>query len=115
VERRLLHEADGRYDLLLVPHHGSETSSHAAFLRATRPRVAVATAALGNRFGFPRDTVRARYEEAGSRFWSTGDCGALRFALHADGRLEAWSARKLRPGIWRWPPVSDCPNESAEP
>ena len=115
VEQRLLQFADSRYDLLLVPHHGSTTSSSSAFVRAARPRVAVAAAGLGNRFGFPRPEIRQRYERAGARFLSTGACGALRFLLSADGRIEARSARRERPGIWRWPPAADCPDETPEP
>ena len=63
----------------------------------------------------PRPSVRQRYRELGSRFWATGECGALRIALDADGGLRAWSARRLRPGIWRWPAAPHCPNQSAEP
>lgn len=115
VERRLLHARARPYDLLLVPHHGSTTSSSPEFVAATRPRAAVATAALGNRFGFPRDEVRRRYERAGARFWSTGECGALRLRLLPDGRFEARSARRDRPGIWRWPAAPGCPGKAAEP
>ena len=92
-----------------MPHHGSKTSSSPEFLAAVSPRAAVATAALGNRFGFPRDEVEARYRRAGIRFWSTGDCGALRIVIGADGELRAASARRQRPGIWRWPADASCP------
>lgn len=109
VERRLVGEGLDRHALLLVPHHGSKTSSSPEFLAAVSPRAAVATAALGNRFGFPRDEVEARYRRAGIRFWSTGDCGALRIVIGADGELRAASARRQRPGIWRWPADASCP------
>jgi competence protein ComEC len=82
---------------------------------AVRADVAVATAGLGNRFGFPKAEIRQRYEAAGARFWSTGDCGALQLTLHADGRLEARSARRERGAVWRWPAGVDCPGEGAAP
>jgi len=96
-------------DVLLVPHHGSLSSSSAEFIEATRPRLAIATASLGNRFGFPRPQIRERYAAFGIPFWSTGECGGLRVALDTDGSLHATSARLLRPAVWRWPAASHCP------
>jgi competence protein ComEC len=115
VERRLLAADSWPYALVLVPHHGSRTSSSPEFVDAVRARVAVVTASLGNRFGFPKAEIRQRYEAAGTRFWATGECGALRLTLHADGRLEAESARRARDAVWRWPAGAACPREGAEP
>jgi competence protein ComEC len=109
VEARLLFAGLGRYRVLLVPHHGSLTSSSPAFIRKVDPGLAVVTAGLGNRFGFPKAAVRQRYESTGVPFWSTGECGALRIIVHGDGRLTATSARLLRPAIWRWPAAPGCP------
>ena len=66
-------------DILLAPHHGSATSSSAAFIRAVRPLEVVYTAGFRNRFGFPKASVRQRYEEAGVRQWNTSDTGMLRY------------------------------------
>lgn len=109
VEQRLVDGGLAAHEILLVPHHGSKTSSSAEFIAAVRPRLAVAPAGLGNRFGFPRPEIRARYEEAGTDFWSTGDCGALRIILRADGSVRVASARRQRPGLWRWPAAAGCP------
>jgi len=98
-------------DILLVPHHGSMTSSSTRFIEAVRPRLAVATASLGNRFGFPRPQVRERYAAAGIPFWSTGECGALKIRVNTDGSLHATSARLQRPAIWRWPAAAHCPGD----
>jgi competence protein ComEC len=109
VEARLLRAGLPQSDVLLVPHHGSLSSSSTAFIEQVRPRIAVATAGLGNRFGFPRPQVRQRYERAGVPFWATGECGAIRIVMHGDGRLVATSARLQRPAIWRWPAGPHCP------
>jgi competence protein ComEC len=109
VEQRLLAQGLMPHDVLLVPHHGSASSSSLPFIRALQPRRAIATASLGNRFGFPRPAVRRRYEEAGAQFWSTGSCGAIRFRYGPGGRLEAESARRVRKRIWRWPAAANCP------
>lgn len=109
VETRLLAEGLMPHRLVLVPHHGSSTSSSLDFIEALQPRVAIATASLGNRFGFPRPDIRQRYRALGTRFWSTGECGALSVTLHPDGSIEASSARRQRKRIWRWPAAANCP------
>lgn len=109
IERRLLREGIQRHRLLLVPHHGSKTSSSREFIEKLQPEAAIATASLGNRFGFPIAEIRERYEAAGTEFWSTGDCGALRVILDTDGSLQATSARRERKRVWRWPPAENCP------
>jgi competence protein ComEC len=77
-EARLLADAALQpADLLLVPHHGSKTSSSAAFLDAVRPPIAVVQAGYRNRFGHPAPPVLARYEARGIRVVDSARCGAL--------------------------------------
>jgi competence protein ComEC len=109
VEHRLVMEGLPTHRVLLVPHHGSKSSSSPAFIRKLRPEVAIATASLGNRFDFPRLEIRRRYEVRGTKFWSTGDCGALRLVLLPDGSLQASSARRERNRVWRWATAENCP------
>ncbi len=63
-------------DVLLVPHHGSRTSSSAAFIDAVQPRVAVIQAGYRNRFGHPVIEVVERYREHGVHLVDTAHCGA---------------------------------------
>jgi competence protein ComEC len=65
-----------RSAVLLVPHHGSKTSSSAPFLEAVAPRVALVQAGYRNRFGHPAPTVVARYAEHGIALVNTVECGA---------------------------------------
>ena len=65
-----------RSDVLVVPHHGSKTSSTAAFLDAVRPRVAIFQAGYRNRFGHPAADVLARYVERGIEVHASPACGA---------------------------------------
>jgi competence protein ComEC len=109
VENRLVLEGLEEHSMLIVPHHGSKSSSGEAFIDTVAPAAAIATASLGNRFGFPRDEVRARYARSGARFWSTGECGGLRVVMAPGGRLTASSARRERRRIWRWPATKNCP------
>ncbi|WP_428422979.1 DNA internalization-related competence protein ComEC/Rec2 [Methylibium sp.] len=66
-------------EVLLVPHHGSKTSSSPAFLDAVAPRVAVVQAGYRNRFGHPAPEVLARYAERGIAVVDSPRCGAWRF------------------------------------
>ncbi len=61
---------------LLVPHHGSATSSTMAFLEAVQPKVAVVQAGYRNRFGHPRPEVMARYDALGVQVVQSPRCGA---------------------------------------
>ena len=63
-------------DFLLVPHHGSKTSSSAEFLDAVRPGLALAQAGYRNRFGHPAAPVVTRYGERGIRLVRSDTCGA---------------------------------------
>jgi len=65
-----------RADVLLVPHHGSKTSSSAAFLAVVQPRIALVQAGYRNRFGHPAPPVLVRYQEQGARLVDTPHCGA---------------------------------------
>jgi competence protein ComEC len=66
-----------RADLLLVPHHGSKTSSSALFLDTVQPRLALVQAAYRSRFGHPAASVIARYRERGIRVLDSAHCGAV--------------------------------------
>ncbi|MGI9150385.1 MAG: ComEC/Rec2 family competence protein, partial [Limnohabitans sp.] len=65
-----------RAQWLLVPHHGSATSSTFAFLEAVQPQVAVVQAGYRNRFGHPRPEVMARYDTLGVQVVQSPRCGA---------------------------------------
>jgi competence protein ComEC len=68
-----------RADVLLVPHHGSKTSSGPLFVDAVAPRLAIAQAGYRNRFGHPAPEVRQRYELRGVQLADTARCGAVRW------------------------------------
>jgi len=89
-----------RADVLLVPHHGSRTSSSEEFIGAVLPRRAVIAAGYRNRFGHPNREVLARYLERGVRIARTDLDGAVTVRLDASSeRVEVERAR--RPRYWR--------------
>jgi len=63
-------------DVLLVPHHGSKSSSSAAFLDAVEPQIAFIQAGYRNRFGHPAEPVLVRYAERHIRMIDSPHCGA---------------------------------------
>jgi competence protein ComEC len=72
--------ADGanlRADVLLVPHHGSKTSSSAAFLQAVQPTLALVQAGYRNRFGHPATVVVERYRRENILLIDSPHCGAF--------------------------------------
>jgi competence protein ComEC len=65
-----------RADVLLVPHHGSKTSSSAAFLDAVQPQWALVQAGYRSPYGHPAAPVLARYQERGIKVADSAHCGA---------------------------------------
>jgi competence protein ComEC len=84
-------------DVLLVPHHGSKTSSTEAFLDAVNARAAVIPVGYRNRFGHPKAEVVERYLRRGVDPWRTDRDGAVRVQLNAQGaQLSGWRAAHRR-------------------
>ena len=86
-----------RSDVLVVPHHGSHTSSTDAFLAAVRPAVAVIQVGYRSRYGHPAPEVVARYAAHGIPVVRTDHCGAW---LWAGGRARCTRASRRR--YWQW-------------
>jgi competence protein ComEC len=90
------HGAALRSEGLMLPHHGSKTSSSAAFIAAVQPRWAVAQAGYLSRFGHPAPEVLARYAQAAVPVWTSPRCGALQ--VNPQGLLSC--ERGLRRRYW---------------
>ncbi len=71
----------GPADIVVVPHHGSRTSSSAAFVAATRPRWAVVSAGHRNRWGFPASAIVERWRASGAEVVLTSHSGAIEFDI----------------------------------
>ncbi len=119
VRERLFLEKDIRADFILVPHHGSSTSSSFDFLEKVCPCLAVISVSANNRFRLPAPEVLERYKTLGIRVFRTDLDGAViicsdGYSLGAIGWLKggkdgtflrglrAWS-RCRSSGIWPQP------------
>ncbi|HLG53099.1 MAG TPA: DNA internalization-related competence protein ComEC/Rec2 [Steroidobacteraceae bacterium] len=87
-------------DVVLLPHHGSRTSSSQRLVAAVRARLGIVSAGLGNRWGMPDATVVARWRAAGTSVLNTADTGAVtvRFGM----RSSAIEVRAQRLETRRW-------------
>ena len=86
-------------DILLVPHHGSKTSSSGAFLDAVSPQVAVFQVGYRNRYGHPHPQVWQRYLARDIDGLRTDKTGAVIIQTDGDA-LDVQTARALRPRYW---------------
>ncbi|MDQ6951201.1 MAG: DNA internalization-related competence protein ComEC/Rec2 [Mariprofundales bacterium] len=90
VERGLL-ASIRPHTMMLMPHHGSRSSSSAALLRQLHPALAIAQTGYHNRYGFPDPKVVARYRALGAAVMNTAS-GAVEVTLnHASLRRTQWS------------------------
>jgi competence protein ComEC len=112
-EARLVHAARQRgddalrADVLVVPHHGSGSSSTPVFVDAVAPRLALMSVGYRNRFGHPRADVVERYRQRQAGVVRTDQSGAVRLTLGTgDWRLRQERARVRR--YWRTPPSPEA-------
>jgi competence protein ComEC len=87
-------------DILLAPHHGSNTSSSWRLLDQVRAKHVVFTLSRNNRWGFPKVVVTSRYDRLGARQYRTDRDGAVRFTSSMEG-LMVMNAGSPPRRIWR--------------
>jgi competence protein ComEC len=71
--------------VIKVPHHGSASSSSPGFLECVKPKLAIFSYALNNRFGFPHRKVLDTYHDQGIKYLSTGRSGGIRLISLPNG------------------------------
>ena len=98
-EQELLAGASLRSDILVVPHHGSRTSSSPEFVAAVSPRWAIVPVGYRSRFGHPHPEVLARYRDAGAAIVRTDLHGAVHVLLGNSGAAVE-TERRLRERYW---------------
>lgn len=95
-------------DVLLVPHHGSRTSSTPAFVEYVDPIFAVASTAKGGRWNLPNQEVVATYQERGAQWLDTGSAGQITVKFYSDSikllkmrdiKGDRWYRHMLRKGV----------------
>jgi competence protein ComEC len=90
-----------RVTAVVVPHHGSRTSSTAPFVAASRPSLALVSAGYRNRWGLPRREIVERWRAAGARLLTTADSGAIEIAFVAGQAPLAREYRRDQRRYWQ--------------
>jgi len=101
-ERNLLLRAEKqlRADILVVPHHGSKTSSTENFLDTVHPRVALLPVGYRNRYHHPHPLVVARYRERNIALEDSASAGAITVELGQQG-LQLKRYRETQRRYWQ--------------
>jgi competence protein ComEC len=104
-EKELLQNygADLASAILVVPHHGSNSSSTEPFVTAVNPKYALFSDGYLNRFRFPSKKVLARYEEINTIYFNTIGSGAIIIHLRGEQVLvKPVEYRKQASYFWNW-------------
>ena len=101
-ERHLLdrYRSGLRADVLVVPHHGSDTSSSRAFLQAVQPKMALISSGYRNRYKMPHPPVLQRLRAQGAEVWRTDRDGAVTVRINPQGALSVSGYRERKHRYW---------------
>lgn len=105
VERQLVHMLDAPVDglpgVLVVPHHGSRSSSTEVLLDTFRPQLALNSSGYRNRYGHPHDEVRARYRQRGITWHDTAQDGYIELHMQQGAAPSLLLGRRAPARYWR--------------
>jgi competence protein ComEC len=87
--------------VLVAPHHGSASSSSAAFLEAVGPEWAIFQVGYRNRFKHPSHKVLPRYEELGVQILRSDHHGAIQMRFKVGQEPIIRRFRQDDPPYWR--------------
>ena len=100
-ERALMADAASlSSDIVIVPHHGSATSSSLPLVTAVAPGYAVVSAGHLNHWGFPKPQVVERWQHAGAIMLTTGDSGAIRVTFEPGEPVNVQGLRVRQRRYW---------------
>ena len=90
-------------DVIIVPHHGSNTSSSIELLKSVNPQLAVVSAGYNNRFKHPTNKIKSRYRVRGIEMLNTAYEGAIQLKFSENihgGQIEVIRQRKEQVHYW---------------
>jgi competence protein ComEC len=95
-------EADQlKSDVIVVPHHGSKTSSTPDFIAAVAPRISIFTNGYLNRFGHPKPVVFERYQATQSLLYRSDYNGAIEMNFVSKRNIQIFSWRTQYKRYWQ--------------
>lgn len=87
--------------VLVLGHHGSRSSTSAAFLAAVRPSLAIASAGYRNAFRHPSQVVLGRLDAAAIPWHNTAASGALTLYFDGAGGIDLEEYRRVSGHYWQ--------------
>ncbi|MCB1800670.1 MAG: DNA internalization-related competence protein ComEC/Rec2 [Gammaproteobacteria bacterium] len=104
IERRLVAAAAAELasDIVIAPHHGSRSSSSAAFIDAVAPDYVVYTTGWGNRYGFPAAEVDRRWRGVGAVPLDTASAGTVSFVFDTADSVCVPTCHRVHAGRFWW-------------
>lgn len=87
-------------DVLIVPHHGSKTSSTRQFVQAVDAQHAIFTVGYLNRFKHPKPFIEKRFEESGAFTYRSDYAGALTIDFSHKNYIGINALRQSQPRYW---------------
>lgn len=88
-------------DVLLVGHHGSQSSTAQAWLNRVAPATAIYSVGYGNRFGHPHASVQARVTGQGVRQYLSWEHGAVELVFTGPAEPAVRSHRDAAKSWWK--------------
>lgn len=82
-------------EVLIVPHHGSKTSSSYRFLLEVSPLYAIASLGFDNRFHFPHQQTLSTLQRLHIPFFRTDECGMTEIKISKTATISAPNCYKL--------------------
>lgn len=96
----LLRQVDNlNADIIVVPHHGSITSSTLPFINAVSADIAIASVGKKGRWNLPSQQVVHRYENAGATWLDTANDGQITVEFYPN-HTQTSALRWLKGGTW---------------
>ncbi|MDX8403094.1 MAG: DNA internalization-related competence protein ComEC/Rec2 [Mariprofundaceae bacterium] len=87
-EANMVQGGVSHHDVMLIPHHGSRTSSSDLWVKHVSPDVAIVQTGWENRYGFPKPDVMQRYRDQGTQLLDTKHgTVTIRLGKHLDKSL----------------------------
>lgn len=87
-------------NLLVVPHHGSKTSSTTAFIKAIGPELALFATGYRNRYRFPNAGILRRYQDLDVQSLNTANTGTISIGIDASGMHKPQKWREQAGRYW---------------
>ena len=86
-------------DVLLMPHHGSKTSSTESFIKTVNPKHVINSSGRYNPFNHPADVILDRYQDLDITVLDTQQAGLITMDTYPT--LQFLQTRTDSPHIWR--------------